>query len=102
MILDTGFYEKHSPKCIEIGCHCRLIFRGVRAVEDCCGSCNSRMECLMVSTPILQAVAMVEVTSELRKMHDMWDEGDEFRIFYGNLVANTKEDIVETYNRLDS
>lgn len=56
----------------------------------------------MVPNPVLQAVAMVEVTNELRKMGNVWDEGEDFRIFYGNLVANIKEDIIESHARLDA
>jgi hypothetical protein len=50
----------------------------------------------MSPTPVLQAVAMVEVTEEMQKCSlDLWvsKTHNAFRHFYGNLVANTIQDI---------
>lgn len=49
-----------------------------------------------MSTPVVQAVAMVEVTKEMRRRSlQPWDSSarDRFSWVYGNLVANAIEDI---------
>lgn len=96
MIFHTGYYVKHSPKCSEFGCNCGFLFRGVRSIPDCCGVCNKRFECFTTPTPVIQAVAMVEVTKELRSnfLHPRdLKFYTYFRNFYTKLIANVAEDI---------
>lgn len=68
----------------------------MRSFQDCCGKCDARLECLDSPVPAIQAIAMVEVTEEMRKYSlQVWDLESQncFRHAYGNLVSNAREDI---------
>ena len=68
----------------------------MRSFQDCCRECDERLECFIAPVPTIQAIAMVEVTKEMRKYSiQFMDVASQqlFRQVYGNLIANVKEDI---------